>query len=127
LQQQDGALRGAPPDELATFSLAILDVNIAARVLQAAILELAVHIDAVVQDHVLILERLALMSIHSFSLTAAGRKNRVSPSPEKTSGEPDAGFARPELLVEAIIHVTRMQVCRMGWSGIAGCRSSMVG
>jgi hypothetical protein len=48
LQQQYGALGGASPDKLATFTLTILDVDVAARILQAAILELAIHIDAIV-------------------------------------------------------------------------------
>jgi hypothetical protein len=48
LQKQDGALRRASPDQLATFTLAILNVNVPARILQAAILELAIHVDAIV-------------------------------------------------------------------------------
>jgi hypothetical protein len=48
LQEHNGALRGASPDKLAAFALAILDVNVTARVLQAAILELAIYVDTVV-------------------------------------------------------------------------------
>jgi hypothetical protein len=61
-------LRGAPPDELATFTLAILDVNVSARILQAAILELAVDVDAIVQNHMLVLENLVFISIHRLTL-----------------------------------------------------------
>jgi hypothetical protein len=67
LQKQDGALCGAPPDELATFSLAVLNVNVPARILQAAILELAINIDAIVQNHVLIFEDLVLIAVHRFT------------------------------------------------------------
>jgi hypothetical protein len=52
---------------LAAFALAILNVNVPSRILQAAILELAIYIDALVQNHVLILEDLALVSVHSHS------------------------------------------------------------
>ena len=79
LQEQDGALRGPSPNELATFSLAILNVNVPARILQAAILKLAIHIDAFVQNYVLILEDLVLISVHRFTRAACRRDNlRVS-------------------------------------------------
>ena len=64
LQKHDRALGGSAPDELATFSLAILHINIPARILQAAILELAIHVDAIVQNYMLIFEHLILISIH---------------------------------------------------------------
>jgi hypothetical protein len=67
LQKHDRALGGSTPDELATFTLAILHINISARILQAAILELAINVDAVVQYHVLIFEHLVLISIHRFT------------------------------------------------------------
>jgi hypothetical protein len=71
LQKQDGTLRGASPNELATLSLAILNVNVSARILQAAVLELAIYVDAIVQYHVLILEDLVLMSVHRFTWAAS--------------------------------------------------------
>lgn len=75
LKKQDGALRGPSPNELATFSLAILDVNVPARILQAAILKLAIHIDAFVQNYVLILKDLVLISVHRFTRAACWRDN----------------------------------------------------
>ena len=72
LQKKDGALRGASPDKLATFALAILHVNVSARILQAAIRELAIHVDAVVQDDMLIFEGLVFKSIHRFTRAACG-------------------------------------------------------
>jgi hypothetical protein len=60
-------LRGASPDELAAFALTILNVNVSARVLQAAVLEFAANVDAIVQNHVLIFEYLVLMSVHRFA------------------------------------------------------------
>ena len=67
LQKQDGALGGASPNELATLTLAILNVNVPPRILQAAILKLAIHVDAIVQNHMLIFEDLVLMSVHRFT------------------------------------------------------------
>ena len=67
LQKQYGALRGASPDELATFALAILHVDVAARILQTAILELAIHVDAIIKNDMLILEGLIFKSIHKFN------------------------------------------------------------
>jgi hypothetical protein len=96
LQKQDGSLRSTSPDELATFALAILNVNVPTRILQAAILELAIHVDALVQNHVLILEDLVLMSVHRFTRSACRcEKFPVSPpaqtrAVELTLGLPDA-------------------------------------
>jgi hypothetical protein len=67
LQQKDGTLRGATPDELATVALAVLDVDVTAAVLQTAILEDAINKDAFVQNHVLVLEGLTVVSIHFMS------------------------------------------------------------
>jgi hypothetical protein len=39
LEQKHGTLSSSPPDELTTFALAILNVDIAAGVFKAAILE----------------------------------------------------------------------------------------
>ena len=72
LQQQNGALRRSPPNKLATFTLAILHVNVTARILQAAILECAVYEHALIENHVLILEDLAFMSVHNLTQVPAG-------------------------------------------------------
>jgi hypothetical protein len=68
LQEEDGALGGAAPHKLAAFSLAILNVYIAAGIFQAAILELAIYEDAVVENHVLVFKRLVLKSVHDRTL-----------------------------------------------------------
>ncbi len=94
LQKQDGALRGASPNELATFSLAILNVNVSARILQAAILELAVHVDAIVQNHVLILEDLVLMSVHRFT-RAACRYEKFNASRRRKYGQGSRRWVYP--------------------------------
>jgi hypothetical protein len=57
-------LRRASPDKLAAFALAVLHVNIAAGILQTAVLELAVHVNTVIQNHVLVLKCLILKAIH---------------------------------------------------------------
>ena len=75
LQQLNRALRRSPPNKLASFSLAILHVDIAARILQAAALERAVHEHSIVQDHVLVLEDLILMSIHGITRGPGPRGN----------------------------------------------------
>jgi hypothetical protein len=64
LEKKDGALSGAAPDELASVALASLNVNIAAAVLQAAILEHAVDKNAFVQNNILVLKGLAFVSGH---------------------------------------------------------------
>jgi hypothetical protein len=40
----------APPDELATLALAVLDVNVTPRIFQAAIFESAIDVNAIVQN-----------------------------------------------------------------------------
>jgi hypothetical protein len=92
LQKQNGALRRASPDELATFALAILHVNVSAGILQAAILELAIHVNAIVQYHVLIFEDFVLMSIHRFTRAHAGSRSLMSPSAAKTVRQADSGI-----------------------------------
>jgi hypothetical protein len=67
LQQEDGPLRGAAPNQLAAFSLAILHINVSARIFQAAILELTIYEDAVVEDNVLVFKRLVLNSVHDWT------------------------------------------------------------
>lgn len=117
LQKQDGALRGASPDELATFTLAILNINITARILQAAILELAIYVDAVIQNYMLILENLVLMSVHRFTRTGRCCENSMFPGADNTGDEAGAGFPPLVRLDEATIHVTGMQAgaARQSW------------
>jgi hypothetical protein len=52
------------PDELATLALAVLHVDIAAGVLQAAILKGAVDEDPIVKNQVLIFEERIFVSSH---------------------------------------------------------------
>jgi hypothetical protein len=65
LQKEDGSLRGITPDQLAAFSLAVLDVDVASRILQAAILEHAVDKHAVIEDDVLIFKCPIFVSSHT--------------------------------------------------------------
>ena len=53
-----------PPDELATFSLTVLHVDVPARIFEAAILEGAVDENPFIQDQVLILENRVFVSSH---------------------------------------------------------------
>jgi len=114
LQKQDRALRGAPPDELATFALAVLDVDVPARIFQAAILELAVDVDAIIQDHVLILEDLVLISVHRFTRAAFCYERFGVIRRRKHEQAANAGLPQWERMIEAIIHVTRMQAQLIG-------------
>src|SRR5436309_11892309 len=68
LQQEHRALRGATPDQLTAFPLAVLHVDVSAGILQAAVLEYAVDEDPVVQDQVLVLEGLIIVSVHARTL-----------------------------------------------------------
>jgi hypothetical protein len=74
LQQQDSALGGAPPYKLATFTLAVLHVDVAAGVLQAAILERAIYEYTLIQNQVLIFENVVFMSIHGSLVLQASRR-----------------------------------------------------
>jgi hypothetical protein len=65
LEQENGPLGGSSPDQLAAVPLAVLDVDVSARIFQAAILERAVDEDSVVQHHVPFLEGLVLVSVHA--------------------------------------------------------------
>jgi len=64
LKQHYRTLRRATPDELATLTLAVLYVDVAAGVLQAAILEGTVDEDPLVKNQVLVLEELIFVSSH---------------------------------------------------------------
>jgi hypothetical protein len=81
LQQHYGPLRRCPPDELATFSLTVLHVDVAAGVFQAAILKGAVDENPIIQDQVLVLENLVFVSSHEktrLPLPGPGRKLGVN-------------------------------------------------
>ena len=64
LQQHDRPLRRCPPHKLATFSLAVLHVDVTAGIFQAAILKGAIDENPVIQHQVLILEDLVFVSSH---------------------------------------------------------------
>jgi len=64
LQQHYRPLRRCPPNELATLALAVLDVNVASGILQAAILEGAIDEDPVVKNQVLVFEDFVFVSSH---------------------------------------------------------------
>ncbi len=64
LQQHDRPLRRRTPDELATLALAVLYVDVAAGILQAAILEGAVDEDPLVKNQVLVFEDRVFVSSH---------------------------------------------------------------
>ncbi len=114
LQKKDRALSGASPNELATFTLAILNVNVPARILQAAILELAIHVDAIVQNHMLILEDLVLMSVHRFTRAECRCEKFDLSRRRKQRRGSDVGLTGGERLDEATIHLTWMQATRIG-------------
>ncbi len=60
-------MRGTSPDQLASLTLAVLDEDIAAGILHAAILKLAVHENPVIQNDVLTLKGLVFIPIHKFA------------------------------------------------------------
>lgn len=60
-------MRGTSPDQLAALTLAVLDEDIAAGIFHAAILELAVHENPVIQNDVLTLKGLVFIPIHKFA------------------------------------------------------------
>jgi hypothetical protein len=64
LQQKHRALRRTPPDQLAAFALAVLHIDIATRVFQAAISKCAVYEHTIVEDQVLVFEDFAFVSVH---------------------------------------------------------------
>ena len=64
LEQHDRALRRSAPNELAAFSLAVLNVNIPAGILQAAISEGAMYEHSLIKNHMLVFENLVLVSGH---------------------------------------------------------------
>lgn len=65
LQEDHRALSRTAPHELAALALTVLNVNVPAGILQAAIAERAIDKDSLVQDEVLILKNLTLESIHA--------------------------------------------------------------
>ena len=64
LQQEDSSLRCPAPNQLATLALAVLDVYIAPRILQAAVLEDAVDKHTLVKNDVLIFKCSIFESSH---------------------------------------------------------------
>jgi hypothetical protein len=64
LQQKHRALRRTPPDQLAAFALAVLHIDIATRVFQAAISKCAVYEHTIVEDQVLVFEDFVFVSVH---------------------------------------------------------------
>jgi hypothetical protein len=64
LEQKHGALRRPAPHKLAAFTLAVLHVDIAAGILQAAISKRAVNKDTIVEHEMLVFEDLVLVSNH---------------------------------------------------------------
>jgi hypothetical protein len=64
LQQKNGALGSAPPNQLAAITLAILDIYVAPRIFQAAILENAVDENSLVQDDVLVFKCFVFVPAH---------------------------------------------------------------
>ena len=122
LQQHDGALRCSAPNQLATFTLTVLDVNVSARILQAAVLKRAIYEHPLIKNHVLILEDLVLMSIHDVTQTL-GREGRAAVFvilPPWGTGS--AWFAsKTWWRKEAIIHLPRMQAGRGSGSGSVCC------
>jgi hypothetical protein len=74
-------LRRCTPDELATLALTVLYVDVAARILQAAILEGAVDEDPIVKNQVLVFEELVFVSSHQrtrLSLPSGCRKLTIN-------------------------------------------------
>jgi hypothetical protein len=79
LEKKNGALRGAAPDQLAAFSLAVLYVDVASGILQTAILKRAVDEHAVVEDQVLVFEDLPFVSVHGYGHPMVRRLRRRAP------------------------------------------------
>jgi hypothetical protein len=73
LQQHNRALCRSPPYQLTTFTLTVLHVYVAARILQAAILKRAIYEDTLIQNQVLILEDFVFMSIHRLARATTQR------------------------------------------------------
>jgi hypothetical protein len=73
LQQENSPLGGASPYKLAPFSLAVLDINVASRILQAAIFERTIDKNSVIKDEMLIFKRLFSESIHSLKTPLVSR------------------------------------------------------
>jgi hypothetical protein len=65
LQKENGSLGWATPHQLATFSLAVLDVDIAPRILQAAVLKDAVDKHTLIENDMLIFKRSVFVSSHT--------------------------------------------------------------
>jgi hypothetical protein len=64
LEQDHGSLGRPAPHQLAAVALAILYINVPAGILQAAVFELAVDENSVVEDQMLAFEGLVFVSGH---------------------------------------------------------------
>jgi hypothetical protein len=64
MEQHDRSLRSFSPNQLASFSLAILHVNISAGIFQTAILERAIDINSIVKHQMLVFEGFVFVSGH---------------------------------------------------------------
>ena len=80
LKQKNRPLGGASPHQLAAVTLAVLDINVAARIFQAAILKNAVDENAIIKNDVLIFKGLVFGSVHGFALGAGTQS--VTPRPQ---------------------------------------------
>lgn len=109
-------MRGTSPDELAAFTLAVLDEDVAAGILHAAILKLAVHEDTVIQNDVLTLEGLVFIPIHKFA-------RKVSPRASCERASCPRRCLGLQVRIEATIHVAGMQAALFCGIG-AFCRKS---
>ena len=63
-------MSGAAPHELAALALAVLHMDVASRILQAAIAERAVDEDAFIKVQVLVFEDFAFEPIHEYRFQA---------------------------------------------------------
>jgi hypothetical protein len=87
-----------PPDELASFPLTVLHVDVAAGIFEAAILKGAVDENPLIQDQVLVLENLVFVSSHEKTRLpppGRGRKLGVELGVEVFSGELKAVSRQP--------------------------------
>jgi hypothetical protein len=64
LQEKNSSLGGASPDKLAAFALAVLNVDVASSVFQAAVFKDTVDEDSVIKHKMLVLKSLAFKSVH---------------------------------------------------------------
>jgi len=105
LEQHYRPLRRCAPDELATLTLAVLYVDVAAGILQAAILERAVDEDPIVKNQVLVFEDLVFVSSHQKTRLPLPGSRRKYPSPigvcrVRRQRQPNSQQPTPPVLVD---------------------------